>query len=46
QSLINHMIAEGFIDEKYRELAPLFDTKESLLEGLLNYQPLGVRTYD
>ena len=46
QSLINHMIAEGFIDEKYRELAPLFDTKESLLEGLLNYQPLDVRTYD
>ena len=46
QTLINHMIEEGFIDKKYKELAPLHDTKESLIDGLLNYKPLGVRTYD
>jgi len=40
------MIKEGFIDKKYQKLAPLFDTKEALLEGLNNYKPLGVRTYD
>lgn len=46
QALIDHMIKEGFIDKKYQKLAPLFDTKEALLEGLNNYKPLGVRTYD
>ncbi|PTE68697.1 TIGR00730 family Rossman fold protein [Staphylococcus devriesei] len=46
QNLIEHMIKEGFIDEKYSALAPLYDTKEELIEGLLNYKPLGVRTYD
>ncbi|MDU7764932.1 MAG: TIGR00730 family Rossman fold protein, partial [Staphylococcus sp.] len=24
----------------------LYDTKESLIEGLKHYKPLGVRTYD
>lgn len=46
QTMIDYMIEEGFIDAKYKNLAPLYDTKESLLEGLLNYKPLGVRTYD
>ena len=46
QILIDHMIEEGFIDKKYKELAPLYDTKEALIDGLLNYKPLGVRTYD
>lgn len=46
QHLIDHMIKEGFIDEKYQKLAPLYDTKESLIEGLKHYKPLGVRTYD
>ncbi|MCJ1662708.1 TIGR00730 family Rossman fold protein [Staphylococcus sp. NRL 16/872] len=46
QQLIAHMIGEGFIDKKYKDLAPLYDTKEELIEGLLNYKPLGVRTYD
>ncbi|EHJ07880.1 LOG family protein [Staphylococcus simiae] len=46
QSLINHMIDEGFIDPKYKNLAPLCDTKEALIETLLSYQPLGIRTYD
>ena len=40
------MIEEGFIDKKYKELASLYDTKEALIDGLLNYKPLGVRTYD
>ena len=31
---------------KYQKLAPLYDTKESLIEGLKHYKPLGVRTYD
>ena len=46
QTLIDHMIEEGFIDKKYKELASLYDTKEALIDGLLNYKPLGVRTYD
>ncbi|MCZ2500352.1 TIGR00730 family Rossman fold protein, partial [Xylophilus sp. Kf1] len=46
QHLIDHMIKEGFIDEKYQKLSPLYDTKESLIEGLKHYKPLGVRTYD
>ncbi|MGJ0166821.1 TIGR00730 family Rossman fold protein [Staphylococcus hominis] len=46
QILIDHMIEEGFIDKKYKALAPLYDTKEALIDGLLNYKPLGVRTYD
>ena len=38
QHLIDHMIKEGFIDEKYQKLAPLYDTKESLIEGLKHYK--------
>ncbi|MGZ9549463.1 LOG family protein, partial [Staphylococcus epidermidis] len=46
QNMLDGMISEGFIDAKYKNLAPLCDTKEALLETLENYQPLGVRTYD
>ena len=46
QTLINHMIKEGFIDPKYKALAPLCATPESLFETLNNYPPLGIRTYD
>lgn len=31
QSLINHMIQEGFIDEKYKTLAPLCDSPKNCL---------------
>lgn len=44
--MIYHMIEEGFIDPKYRALAPLCDSKESLVEAILNFKPLGTRTYD
>ena len=44
--LIIHMIQEGFIDEKYKALAPLYHTKEDLLHGLKNAKPLGERSYD
>ena len=40
------MIEEGFIDEKYKHLAPLYNSKEDLINGLLNFKPLGIRTYD
>lgn len=46
QSLINHMIQEGFIDEKYKTLAPLCDSPKELFDSIHNYKPLGVRTYD
>ncbi|PHK50414.1 TIGR00730 family Rossman fold protein [Staphylococcus edaphicus] len=46
QVLIEHMIEEGFIDSKYKQLAPLCHTPESLFETLNRYQPFGVRTYD
>ncbi|MCU5745778.1 TIGR00730 family Rossman fold protein [Staphylococcus sp. SQ8-PEA] len=46
QHMLNAMIEEGFINEKYKNLAPLCDTKEQLLYSLENYQPLGVRSYD
>lgn len=46
QTLLNHMISEGFIDAKYSRLAPLCDTKEQLFETIHNYKPLSVRTYD
>ncbi|OSO96644.1 TIGR00730 family Rossman fold protein [Staphylococcus haemolyticus] len=46
QQLINSMIEEGFIDEKYKHLAPLYNSKEDLINGLLNFNPLGIRTYD
>ncbi|WP_409327891.1 LOG family protein [Staphylococcus pseudoxylosus] len=46
QSLLSHMIEEGFIDAKYDTLAPLCDTTESLFETINHYKPLGVRTYD
>ncbi|MGW7795761.1 TIGR00730 family Rossman fold protein [Staphylococcus xylosus] len=46
QSLLSHMIEEGFIDAKYDTLAPLCDTTEALFETINNYKPLGVRTYD
>ena len=39
------MIEEGFIDEKYKHLAPLYNSKEDLINGLLNFKPLGIRTY-
>ena len=40
------MIEEGFIDEKYKHLAPLYNSKEDLINGLLNFKPLGIRTYE
>ena len=43
--MIDHMIEEGFIDPKYRALAR-YDTKESLIESILNFKPLGTRSYD
>lgn len=46
QNLIEHMIKEGFIDEKYTHLAHLYETPESLLEGLKNAKPISTRTYD
>ena len=46
QQLINSMIEEGFIDEKYKHLASLYNSKEDLINGLLNFKPLGIRTYD
>ncbi|ARJ52011.1 TIGR00730 family Rossman fold protein [Staphylococcus lutrae] len=46
ESLIQHMIKEGFIDEKYAALAGLYDTPATLLEGLKNAKPLSVRTYN
>lgn len=46
QNLIEHMIKEGFIDEKYTHLARLYETPESLLEGLKNAKPISTRTYD
>ncbi|MCG7339780.1 TIGR00730 family Rossman fold protein [Staphylococcus sp. ACRSN] len=45
-TMLQHMIDEGFIDDKYKSLAPLCDTPESLFETLNKYQPLGSRTYD
>ncbi len=42
QTMIDHMIEEGFIDPKYRALAPLCDTNESLIESILNFKPLGI----
>lgn len=46
QALLDHMIQEGFIDSKYKNLAPLCNTKESLFEAINNNKPLGIRTYD
>ena len=44
--LINHMIAEGFIDKKYKSLALPFDTPRALIEGLNHATPISTRTYD
>ena len=44
--MIHHMIEEGFIDDKYKSLAPLCETPEQLFETINTYQPLGIRTYD
>lgn len=46
QTLIDHMIHEGFIDKKYQSLAPLCNNPEELFETIHNYKPLGVRSYD
>lgn len=46
ENLLLHMIDEGFIDQKYKQLAPLCNTKEDLLTTLEQYKPLGIRTYD
>ena len=44
--MIDHMIEEVLLILKYRALAPLCDTKESLIESILNFKPLGTRSYD
>ncbi len=44
--MIDHMIEEGFIDPKYRALAPLCDTKESINPINIKFKPLGTRSYD
>ncbi|SUM56768.1 decarboxylase family protein [Staphylococcus microti] len=46
QQLIQHMIDEGFIDAKYKNLAQLFDTPDALLFGLSQAEPISTRTYD
>ena len=46
QTLIDHMINEGFIDKKYQSLAPLCNNPEALFEAIHNYEPLGIRSYD
>ncbi|MBI5974001.1 TIGR00730 family Rossman fold protein [Staphylococcus canis] len=45
-NLIQHMIKEGFIDEKYTNLAPLYETPKQLLEGLQQAKPFTTRTYN
>lgn len=45
-TMIHHMIEEGFVDDKYKSLAPLCETPEQLFETINTYQPLGIRTYD
>ncbi len=39
QTMIDHMIEEGFIDPNNCALAPLCDTNESLIESILNFKP-------
>ncbi|EKU48591.1 TIGR00730 family Rossman fold protein [Staphylococcus massiliensis] len=46
QNMINHMMREKFIDEKYQNLARLYDNKEDLIEGLKTAKPISMRTYD
>src|SRR5699024_262728 len=46
QTLLDHMIHEGFIDKKYQSLAPLCNNPEALFEAIHNYEPLGIRSYD
>lgn len=46
EALITHMIHEGFIDQKYEKLAGVYETPQTLLEGLKNAKPISTRTYD
>lgn len=46
QKMVDDMIQAGFIDEKYRTLAPLYDNVDALFDGLNHYQAIGTRTYD
>lgn len=46
QHLIDEMIKAGFIDDKYRSLAPLYNDLDSLFNGLEHYHSVGTRTYD
>ncbi|MCQ6268652.1 TIGR00730 family Rossman fold protein [Fictibacillus sp. WQ 8-8] len=44
-SLFNHMTAEGFMQEKYREMALTAPTPQDLLNQFNNYEPPAVKTY-
>ncbi|REB90858.1 TIGR00730 family Rossman fold protein, partial [Staphylococcus pseudintermedius] len=46
EALITPMIHAGFIDKKYEKLAGVYETPQSLLEGLKNAKPISTRTYD
>lgn len=45
-ALIDHMIAEGFIDQKYKNLAMPYDTSETLIDELKQAKPISTRTYN
>ncbi|MDN4075006.1 MULTISPECIES: TIGR00730 family Rossman fold protein [Fictibacillus] len=44
-SLFNHMAAEGFLQEKYREMALAASAPEDLLIQFSTYEPPSVKTY-
>ena len=46
QKMLDEMIDAGFIDAKYRALAPLYDDLDALFEGLEHYETVGTRSYD
>ncbi|GEP83832.1 lysine decarboxlyase family protein [Staphylococcus piscifermentans] len=46
QKMLDEMIEAGFIDAKYRALAPLYDDLDALFEGLEHYEAVGTRSYD
>ena len=46
QTMLDDMIDAGFIDAKYRALAPLYDDLDALFESLENYTSVGTRSYD
>ncbi len=44
-SLFNHMADQQFLDEKYRSMALVDSSPESLIEKFHTYQPPAVKTY-